>query len=561
MRKNIFMIILSIILNILFCTNVFAAPPEKTYTPESNAFTITIPKELTLSGETGTINYEINVKGVIAEDQIINITPNTNFEIVDNGGKENIVANITQMDTAFNSIEIATTENNSTNVVGKTIEGVIQTTNLSAGEWNGNFEFDIKINEHTHVFNDLITKEATCIETGIRTYTCTKCGDIYNEDIPINPNAHHYTSEITKEPTCTEYGVRTYTCECGDSYTENIEKNSHDYEETIVNDVITYVCKNCGDSYINNNDHTHSYTSTITKESTCTEQGVKTYTCECGDSYIENIAINPDNHDYDDGVITKEPTFTETGIKTYTCSRCSDTYTEPIPMKYLPTKDTFNNMSWVDIATVSEAGKAPEYFSVGDEKELQIGSETYHVQILGFNHDDKSDGSGKAGITVGLKEIMTTTHAMNSASDEYEYGDNIGGWTDCEMRTYLQTNIYNILPDDVKSVIKTVDKISDIGNKDTVTLNITRDNIFLFSTTEVGGNSFTFWDVDNQGTQYEFFTDNISRIKYLNNVVTNWGLRSASTYDISFFCGINSNGNYSYSYAYVNRGVVFGFCI
>ena len=145
--------------------------------------------------------------------------------------------------------------------------------------------------------------------------------------------------------------------------------------------------------------------------------------------------------------------------------------------------------------------------------------------------------------------------------NEYEDGDNIGGWTDCEMRTYLQTNIYNILPDDVKSVIKTVDKISDIGNKDTVTLNITRDNIFLFSTTEVGGNSFTFWDVDNQGTQYEFFTDNISRIKYLNNVVTNWGLRSASTYDISFFCGINSNGNYSYSYAYVNRGVVFGFCI
>ena len=91
MRKNIFMIILNIIFNILFCTNVFAAPPEKTYTPESNAFTITIPKELTLSGETGTINYEINVKGVIAEDQIINITPNTNFEIIDNGGKENII--------------------------------------------------------------------------------------------------------------------------------------------------------------------------------------------------------------------------------------------------------------------------------------------------------------------------------------------------------------------------------------------------------------------------------------------------------------------------------------
>ena len=551
MRKNIFMIILNIILNILFCTNVFAAPPEKTYTPKSNAFTITIPKELTLSGETGTINYEINVKGVIAEDQIINITPNTNFEIIDNGGKENIIVNITQMDTAFNSIEIATTENNSTNVVGKTIEGVIQTTNLSAGEWNGNFEFDIKINEHTHVFNNLITKEATCVETGIKTYTCTKCGDIYNEDIPINPNAHHYTSEITKEPTYTEDGVRTYTCECGDSYTENIEKNSHDYEETTVDEITTYVCKNCGYSYIKNN-HIHLYTSLITKESTCTEQGEKTYTCKCGDTYTENIAINPDNHDYDEGIVTKEPTFTETGTKTYTCNRCGDTYIETIPMKYLPTKDTFNNMSWADIATVSEAGKAPEYFNVGDEKELQIGSETYHVQILGFDHDDKSDGSGKAGITVGLKEIMTTTHAMNSTKT------NVGGWKDSEMRTYVNGNVYDNLSQEVKDVIKPVNKLTSEGNKST-NITTTSDKLFLLSEVEIFGS--TTYSASGEGSQYQYFADGGSKIKYKSGSLYYWWERSpyvSSAYD---FCRVSNGGSANNSYVYDTCGVVFGFSI
>ena len=62
----------------------------------------------------------------------------------------------------------------------------------------------------------------------------------------------------------------------------------------------------------------------------------------------------------------------------------------------LPAKVAFNDMSWADIATVSEAGEAVNYFAVGDEKELQIGSETYHVQILDFDHDNKSDGTGKA---------------------------------------------------------------------------------------------------------------------------------------------------------------------
>ncbi len=53
----------------------------------------------------------------------------------------------------------------------------------------------------------------------------------------INEHYHTYTSTVTQEPTCWKDGVLTYTCECGDSYTETIEKKEHEYRpwETKVN--------------------------------------------------------------------------------------------------------------------------------------------------------------------------------------------------------------------------------------------------------------------------------------------------------------------------------------
>ena len=43
-------------------------------------------------------------------------------------------------------------------------------------------------------------------------------------------------------------------------------------------------------------EHTHSYTSTVTKAATCSTTGVKTFTCSCGDSYTETIPENTSNH-------------------------------------------------------------------------------------------------------------------------------------------------------------------------------------------------------------------------------------------------------------------------
>lgn len=61
----------------------------------------------------------------------------------------------------------------------------------------------------------------------------------------------------------------------------------------------------------NPGDHVHDYTVAITKEPTCTEDGEKTYTCECGDSYTE--VIPKLGHNYVDGTCTncgeKDPDY------------------------------------------------------------------------------------------------------------------------------------------------------------------------------------------------------------------------------------------------------------
>ena len=73
--------------------------------------------------------------------------------------------------------------------------------------------------------------------------------------------------------------------------------------------------------------HEHKYSANLTTNPTCTEEGVMTYTCSCGDSYTEPYPKL--EHQYEKE-ITREATCAEEGETTYTCTLCGDTYTEPI---------------------------------------------------------------------------------------------------------------------------------------------------------------------------------------------------------------------------------------
>ena len=62
--------------------------------------------------------------------------------------------------------------------------------------------------------------------------------------------------------------------------------------------------------------HTHNYSPSVTKTATCTDTGVRTYTCSCGkSSYTETIPIDPNNHTGSQTTISaKAATCTSTGL-------------------------------------------------------------------------------------------------------------------------------------------------------------------------------------------------------------------------------------------------------
>ncbi len=217
-------------------------------------------------------------------------------------------------------------------------------------------------NNFNHNYTDWeITKKATCTEKGIMTYTCS-CGDTYTEDIPlvshslthvkenatctkngaeydicsgcgnkfneetIKATGHNYTSAVTKEATCTEKGVMTFTCSCGDTYTEDIPLVSHSLTHVKENATCTKngaeydICSECGNKF---NEETikatgHNYTSAVTKEATCTEKGVMTFTCSCGDSYTEEIPLAEHKLTH----FVEKATCTENGSEYDICSVC-----------------------------------------------------------------------------------------------------------------------------------------------------------------------------------------------------------------------------------------------
>ena len=159
-----------------------------------------------------------------------------------------------------------------------------------------------------HVWDDgVVTTPATCTEAGVKTFTCTLCGDTKTQ--VILATGHNWNNGVvTTNATCTEAGVTTFACpNCGNTKTQNIPATGHSWDAGVV-----------------------------TKEATCTQAGVKTFTCtNCGSTRTQNIPVTA--HSWDEGMVTKVATDTETGVCTYTCTKCGTTRTEIIP-KLVPTK-------------------------------------------------------------------------------------------------------------------------------------------------------------------------------------------------------------------------------
>lgn len=216
---------------------------------------------------------------------------------------------------------------------------------------------------------------------------------------------------------------------------------------------------------------------------------------------------------------------------------------------------TLEATSWDNIAAVSKFGQAPNYWKVGDRKNITVNGVTYAAQIIGFDHDTLTTADGsrtKAGITFQLVDCLKTTYSMNGSNT------NVNGWRGSTMRTSTMATLLNQLSSDLKSVLKFVNKVTSVGNNSSG-LETTSDKLFLLSEIEVFG--ATQYSYAGEGKQYEYYTAGNSTIKKVNGSAYYWWERSPRSGNTDYFCYVNGNGSANYSGASNSFGVSFGFCV
>ena len=356
--------------------------------------------------------------------------------------------------------------------------------------------------KHKHLYQLKVLNPSTCVTKGIGEQVCTLCGDFYEEEIKATGHkevkdaavaatcetngktegshcsvcdevlkeqtevpalGHNWDSgKITKAATCTEAGVKTYTCtRCQKTKTEEIKATGH---KEVKDAAVAATCEKAGKT---EGSHCsvcgkvikaqkevpalgHNWDSgKITKAATCTEAGVKTYTCTrcqktkteeikatghkevkdaavaatcekagktegshcsvCGEVIEAQTEVPALGHNWDAGKITKAATCTETGVKTYTCTRCQKTKTEEIKATgHKEVKDA------AVAATCEKAGKTEGSHCSVCGKVIKAQKE---VPVLGHNWDAGKITKAATCTETGVK-TYTCTRCQKTKTEE-----------------------------------------------------------------------------------------------------------------------------------------------
>lgn len=219
---------------------------------------------------------------------------------------------------------------------------------------------------------------------------------------------------------------------------------------------------------------------------------------------------------------------------------------------FAPSYDpVFANNTWEQIIEACHNNEVPDTWKVADQKPMTINGVDYQIDIIGKNHDDYSDGSGKAPLTFQLHDCYADAKQMNSTNT------NNGGWTSCAMRSTHLPAILALMPTEVQNGIREVNKLTSAGNQ-SATINTTADKLFLLSEVEIFGRST--YSKSGEGAQYDYYKAGNSKVKNRNGSTFGWWERSPVGSMSLAFCFVQNTGNAYYSLATNTFGVAFGFC-
>ncbi len=320
-----------------------------------------------------------------------------------------------------------------------------------------------------HKYETVVT-EPTCTEQGCTSQICTLCGDTIVDNY-VDATGHSCEWVIITEPLCTKKGLRSGNCSVCGEVTETIPSLGHDYSElqydyeptctkdgrkskecsrcgiktgSVIVPALGHsysewehvddakcgeygrferVCSTCNQVNVMSAPVEHKYESTVTAP-TCIEKGYTTYTCKCGESYVDDyVEVDTNNHNHT-SEITIPATHTATGIETFTCV-CGDTYTEEIAKI---TEHTYKAV--VTAPTCTEQGYTTYTCECGDSHIDDYVTATGHTDIHNDGICDNCDlklcdhDCHKEGFTGILWRIINVFNMLFGLNKTCECGIN-----------------------------------------------------------------------------------------------------------------------------------------
>ena len=231
----------------------------------------------------------------------------------------------------------------------------------------------------------------------------------------------------------------------------------------------------------------------------------------------------------------------------------------------------FATDSWSTIIANVKAGNGSEY-AIGSTKEVNLGSTygTHTLRVANTSTPSECSGTGfsqsACGFVLEFADIITE-HAMNDTNT------NVGGWPATSMRTFVNNDIYNAIPSEIKNAIIDTTVVSGFGPDDTANFTST-DKLYLLAPGEV----YSDWKtITINGEPLYDTAKNLTRtLDYYKNLgVTTinssgagkkngtydsyWWLRTATAITGSYFYDVSNNGDWSNYDANYTGGVAPAF--
>ena len=228
--------------------------------------------------------------------------------------------------------------------------------------------------------------------------------------------------------------------------------------------------------------------------------------------------------------------------------QANDNATErPVPL--------FEDDSWETIVNNVKNNTIPSYYTVGSTKEVDMGTlGTHTLRIANTTTPTECSTEGfsqtACGFVLEFADIIAE-HNMNSTNT------NVGGWPASSMRTYVNTDIYNALPTELKNGIIDTTVVSGHGYTAGETNFTSTDKLYLLSTHEVwedvDGNTsggIDYYDTAYNNTrQLDYYAGlNVTTssysgaIKQRNGTNSYWWLHSARSNNTFGFSAVGYSG-------------------